>query len=273
MHGKWFAAGALATAGMLALALPARAGDTYRLSIPGRTADAPTLGLVDDGKGADTVSIRGGHGGHGGGHGGGGHGGGHGGFHGFRDFDRGFHGSRDFDRGFHGFRDFDRGFHGFRGYYGGFGFYPSYYSSYYQPYYYSTPSLYYSAPAYSVDPCLYSSVGVSTPALGLSVNVAPTTRRRIVELVAAPAAVQIDDQTFPYDGGPRIPAPMPNADPTPGAPLPLGPVDEHPISLPAKVVSRLVYPAYGEQTTLPTAPRVSDRGVLVKGDPARKLTK
>ncbi len=40
MHGKWFALGApMATAGMLAFALPVRAGDTHRLSMPGRTAD------------------------------------------------------------------------------------------------------------------------------------------------------------------------------------------------------------------------------------------
>ena len=50
-------------------------------------------------------------------------------------------------------------------------------------------------------------------------------------------------------------------------------MDGHSVSLPAKVVSKLTYPAYGERLQLPTAAPVEDRGVLVKVDPARKLTK
>jgi hypothetical protein len=299
MHGKWFAAGVLATAGLLAFALPVRAGDTHRLSIPRGAVETPTLNLVGDGKGADNVDV---------------HRGGsrdfdrgfHGsrnfdrGFHGSRNFDRGFHGSRNFDRGFHGSRDFDRGFGGFRGYYGGYrgyyggygysrgyyggyggygyggygGYSPSYYGSYYQPYYYSTPSVYYySAPSYSIDPYLCPSGGASARVLSLSITVAPTTRRRIVEIVAAPTSVQPDDQTFPYDGGPRTPAPMPKAEPMPDAQPSAAPVDGHSVSLPAKVASKLVYPAYGEQTTLQGTPRLQERGILVKGDPARKPAK
>jgi hypothetical protein len=41
MHGKWFAAGALATAGMLMFALPLRAADTHRLSMPWTKVRAP----------------------------------------------------------------------------------------------------------------------------------------------------------------------------------------------------------------------------------------
>ena len=62
---------------------------------------------------------------------------------------------------------------------------------------------------------------------------------------------------------------MPKAEPTPAAPQ----VDDHSVSLPAKVASKLVYPAYGEQATPPTAPRFQERGVLVKGDPVKKLAK
>jgi hypothetical protein len=299
MHGKWFAAGVLATAGMLAFALPVRAGDTHRLSIPGRTAGAPTLGLVDDGKGADTVNIHGGYGGYHGGHGGyhngyggyhGGYGGYHGGYGGYHNgYSRGYYGGNGYSRGYYGGNGYSRGYYGgygysrgyyggygySRGYYGGYGGYsPSYYGSYYQPYYYSTPSVYYySAPSYSIDPYLCPSGGASARVLSLSITVAPTTRRRIVEIVAAPTSVQPDDQTFPYDGGPRTPAPMPKAEPMPDAQPSAAPVDDHSVSLPAKVASKLVYPAYGEQTTLPGTPRLQERGILVKGDPARKLTK
>jgi hypothetical protein len=161
------------------------------------------------------------------------------------------------------------------GYYGGYGYYPSYsYGSSYQPYYYSTPSVYYySTPSYSSDSFLCPSGGASGRVLSLSITTAPTTRRRMVEIVAAPTPVQPDDQTFPYDGGPRNPAPMPKAEPTPDAQPSAAPLDDHSVSLPAKIASKLVYPAYGEQTTLPGAPRFSERGVLVKGDPAQKLAK
>jgi hypothetical protein len=275
MHGKWFAAGALATAGMLAFALPVRAGDTHRLSMPSRTAG---------GYGGGHGGYGGGRGGYGYGHGGYGHGGygygrsyygGYGrGYGGGYGYNRGY----GYGRGYYGGYGYGRGYYGGygRGYYGGYGYYPSYsYGSYYQPYYYSTPSVYYySTPSYSVDPFLYPSGGASSRVLSLSIAVAPTTRRRIVEIVAAPAPVQPDDQTYPYDGGPRNPAPMPKAEPTSPDALPsAAPVDDHSVSLPAKIASKLVYPAYGEQTTLPGAPRFSERGVLVKGDPARKLAK
>src|SRR4051794_33240838 len=79
MRGTTFAA-ALATGGLLAGAVPARAGDTIRLDLAGSTA---THQLLDEGSGADDIQVaRGGfHGGHSGGHGGfhGGHSGGHGG--------------------------------------------------------------------------------------------------------------------------------------------------------------------------------------------------
>jgi len=251
MHGKWFAAAALATAGMLMFALPVRAGDTHRLSMPSRTADAPTLNLVDNGKGADTVSVhgRGGYGGH--------VGYSHGGYGGFS---HGYYGGYGYSRGYYGG-------YGFRRPYYRFGYYPRYaFGAYYQPYYYAAPSVYYySAPSCSVAPSLYSSVAVSTPVVSLSINAAPASQRRIEELVAAPALVQPDDQTFPYDGGPRNPAPMPKAEPTPSAP----PVDDHSVSLPAKVAGKLVYPAYGEQIV----PRFQERGVLVKGEPIKKLAK
>jgi hypothetical protein len=62
---------------------------------------------------------------------------------------------------------------------------------------------------------------------------------------------------------------MPKAEPAPAAP----PVDDHSVALPAKVASRLVYPAYGEQTVPPSAPHFQERGILVKGEPLKKLAK
>jgi hypothetical protein len=222
--------------------------------------------LVDHGEGADTLSVhgRGGYGGHGGySHGGyGSHGGyyhgGYGGYHGY-------------SRGFYGYGRSYYGGYGFRRPYYGFGFYPGYaFGAYYQPYYYAAPSVYYySAPYCSDGPALYPSVGISTPAVGLSITTAPVRRSRVVELVAAPAPVQSDDQTFPYDGGPRNPAPMPKAEPPPDAP----PVEDHSVSLPAKVAGKLVYPAYGEQIAPPAGPRFQEHGVLVKGEPIKKLAK
>jgi hypothetical protein len=286
MHGKWIAAGALATAGMLALALPVRAGDTQRLSMPSRTAGAPTVGLVDDLKSADTVKVRG-YGGYRGGYGGyhGGYGGYRGGYGGYHGYSHGYYGGyRGYGRSYYGGYGYGRGYYGgYRGYgrsyYGGYGYYPSFaYSGYYQPYYYSTPSVYYdSTPSYYFDPYLCPSAGLSGRVLSLNITTTPTIRRRIVEVVAAPtpgpAPVQSDDQTFPYDGGPRIPAPMPKAEPTPDARPAAPPVDDHSVSLPAKVASRLVYPAYGEQAFPPAAPRFQERGLLVKGDPVKKLAK
>ena len=66
---------------------------------------------------------------------------------------------------------------------------------------------------------------------------------------------------------------MPKADPTPDAQPPAAPGNGVPASLPAKVASKLVYPAYGEQLGLPNGPRFQERGVLVKAEPIKKLSK
>ena len=102
MHGKWFTAGVLATAGMLAWTLPARAADTHKLSMPSRTAGAPTVGLVDDLRTTDAVKVRG-YGGYGGRHGG------YGGYHGYSRGDYGgYHG---YGRGYYGgYHGYDRGY-------------------------------------------------------------------------------------------------------------------------------------------------------------------
>jgi hypothetical protein len=59
-----------------------------------------------------------------------------------------------------------------------------------------------------------------------------------------------DDRTYPYDGGPRAPVPMPKADqetPPPPRPMPPGtiPLEGRTVSLPGK--TQFAYPAYGEE--------------------------
>jgi hypothetical protein len=256
MLRKWFAAGALAAAGVLALASGARAGDVQTLKLTDKT---PTLSLVGDRDDADTVDVRG----HGGFHGGGFHNSFHGGgfhnsFHG--GFNRGFYG---FNRGFYGF---NRGFYGgYRGFYGGYrGFYGGYYNPYYySSYYYAPPVYYYSAPSYYVDPC-YSLGGSYAPTVSLTIDRAPIVGRTIIETdptTPAPPPLPRADDNYPYDGGPRQPVPMPKADPAPIATPPVtAPLEGRAVSLPLKL-PKLPYPAYGESIS------PDDRGAVVKKAP------
>jgi hypothetical protein len=277
MFGRRFAASVLTAAGLLAFALPVHAGGALRLSIPGKAPDAPTLSLVDHGTSAVTTDVhwRGGYGGYHGGYGGyhGGYGGYHGNYGGYHGYRGGYYG------GYHSYRDSYYG--GYRGgYYGrsyGYGYNYGYYPRYYAPSvafyssYYTPPVYYYSAPAYSSDPGLYPSGGASAPVLSLSITAGSMLRRQVVAAESAPLPLELPaqpgEQTFPYDGGPRIPAPMPKAEPAPvGVPS-----DNHAASLPLKVAGKVIYPAYGERAPLPTA--FADDRVVVKGDPATKRTK
>ncbi len=278
MHGKWVSVGALATAGVLFLALPSHAGDTHRLSLPAKGTDAPTLNLVDHGEGAETVSVyRGGGGGYrGGAYRGGGYRGGayYGGYRGGAYYGgyRGYYAGR---RYYGGYRNF--GYYPYyrRPYYA-YGYYPSYYYGssysypyYSTPYYYTAPSVIYTTPSCSVDPPVYPS-GVSVHVLGVGVTVRATARKEVAELIGAPAPVEAGDQTYPYDGGPRIPAPMPKAEPAPDIRPSAPPVDDHSVSLPFKVAGKLIYPAYGDRPAQPSAPRLADHGILVKDDAISK---
>jgi hypothetical protein len=87
-----------------------------------------------------------------------------------------------------------------------------------------------------------------------------------VEIVPRPKPVPTDG-TFPYDGGPRNPPPMPKS----------GPIfNDAPATLPlaGRVVSlpkpKYVYPAYGEKLLLPSN---KDRGntYIIKADSARPV--
>ena len=125
---------------------------------------------------------------------------------------------------------------------------------------------YYSSPTYYSDPCLYPSggVSVSAPYVNLSITRSAVVGDSAAETLPPPLPGSVtpimpppsDLQTFPYDGGPRIPAPMPNADP-PSVPLP---IQAKPAAAPVKMAGRIAYPAYGERLSGPAA----DQTVVVK---------
>jgi hypothetical protein len=237
----WLAVGAL-----LLGSVAAQAGDTIKLALPAST-DVPAVKLGEIGLDADTIDARGG--GHGG-HYGGGHGGHYGGYHGghYGGYHVGHYGGY---RGYYG---------GYRGYYGGYrGYYGAYYRPYfygagyygYQPYYYSS---YYSAPSvYYYSSPVYCPIGLEGASVGTARIMPPADAlnyRPDAEALPLPR----DPGTYPYDGGPRAPVPMPRID-NPGdapparlAPPPTVPLDGRPVSLPGPKATpvKYSYPAYGE---------------------------
>jgi len=217
----------------------------------------------------------GGHGG--GGHGGGGHGGGHGGggfhsssfqnnsfhsnsfhnnsFHSNSFHNNSFHNNSYHNNSFHnGFHNgFHHGFHNRNNFVFGFGwpfwggYYGGYYGGGYYPYNYSYP-VYYDQPYYD-----YSYVPTYS---------APVNYRIITQPGAMPYADGVGgggslqtqpggagytpspDGTYPYDGGPRNPVPMPNTDAAPPAgksATPEGTVVSRTVAK-----SKYAYLAYGE---------------------------
>jgi hypothetical protein len=217
----------LAVAGLFTGAAALRADETVRLVLSADNS-APTVILGKESIEADTLDAR-----WGGGHF---HGGFHGRFHG------GFHGHV-FHRGFHG-HGFSGGFYG-RGFYGGFYAYrPSFVYSY------GGYSSFYYYPSYSCYP-ISQTVTTVTPSVALSIRPAtpimPPADAPPSQLQTLPRPMP-EDGTYPYDGGPRAPVPMPKADPTKGAPQKTVPLEGRPVSLPAeKPVAKYVYRAYGEK--------------------------
>jgi hypothetical protein len=192
---------------------------------------------------------------HNGFHDGGFHNGFHDGFHhGFHDgfhhsfhdgFHHGFHHRFDFDDRFR-FNPFFFGFGspfwgGYYPYYGG-GYYPGYnsYSSYYDPYYaYSYPTTVY-APAVN-----YQIIDPSTTTMpysdGVSDGPPPRTRPR------GPGYTPSPDGTYPYDGGPRNPVPMPKEATDPTATPPSSSVPQEGRTVSRTVAkSKYTFAAYGE---------------------------
>jgi hypothetical protein len=209
MIGKSLAA-ALVAAGALTFAPAARAGDTLRLG--GTTAPTLTLG----------------------------------------------HGSNDaivVDVGHRYYRGHVR-----------YGYYPRVYFSprfyyyprvYYRPYVYAYPRpVVYAAPYVCpiggtfrlVTPVVSLSVNpAARPVVDLSINPVPLPPAGPVETAPAPRAVPGGDPTFPYDGGPANPVPLPRTEAGPtAAPPPTIPLEGRPVSLTTKP-AKLTYPAYGER--------------------------
>jgi hypothetical protein len=171
------------------------------------------------------------------------------------------------------------GYYPYRAYYPGVAFSFSYYRPYvYRPYYSFYYPGYYRPYVYSYVPRYYSSyygfwpIGGDAAAFP-SVTILGGLRLRIdgqeQEEVPIPRATPPADGTYPYDGGPANPVPMPNAEPAPSVvPVrPAVPRDGRAVSLPAQP-SRFAYPAYGEgpvQTSF-----AKERTVLVKDAAAKK---
>lgn len=222
---SWKSLAAAALVAGLCAATSARADNLIKMAVLPAKGDAPaqTLGLKGD---ADTLAVgwRGGY------------------------YRRGYY------RGGYGYYRYPYRYWPRYSFSIGFGYVPPAY--YYAPpvYYYSPPPVYiYSTPAYpspiSLGVETYSSPGgaatysVTRPGAGAPEQVQPPLPRD----GSAPG-------TFPYDGGPDNPVPMPQAD-RPGAPrIRMVPLDELRVSLPAQPAQtkdagkgKYVYPAYGEE--------------------------
>jgi hypothetical protein len=276
---------ALLAAGCLAVAsTTARAdNDTVRLG----SSSSGAVTNPDNGTDTELVVWRGGYrqGGH---------------YGGFRGYGYRGYGYRGYGyRGYgYGYRGYGYGY-GYRGYgYGGYnrpfygsyygGYYPSYYSGYYpgyyggycnQPYYWRIS---YSAPVtyvYNVEDAYVPVTSVYSAPASQAQYVQPRTMpaQQLPAPQVAPAQPN-GNQTFPYDGGPSSPVPLPQvpngSDAGPGAP-PTVPLTGKIVSLPrettagstqytlvssaaqqaaaapAAAPSSYTYPAYGEQSLPP----------------------
>jgi hypothetical protein len=271
------AASLLAAAVLVVGAQPTRAGDTIRLNIAANNTPTLTLAGTPADADADTIDVRGG-GGRGGGGGirGGFYGGGRGGYGGYRG---GFYGGYRGGYGGYGYRGF--GYAGYRGYgygwggyrgwggygWGGWGGWGGLYTPYYYPYYYGSPIIYTSPVYYS--PISTSSLTVTPPiSLGIGANQPGGNSLNAVPPGFNPYDQQQPpmqgDPTFPYDGGPRLPVPMPKTNEVGAPPAPTGspapprlPLEGRTVSLPAQQKPQFTYPAYGDKVRDTTPDRTT----------------
>jgi len=262
MYAKRLVIGLLALTAIAFLASSASAADTIRLGQPG-AATAPTVNLkaTPDDLAADTIEAgyRYGRGFVGYGRGFGGYGRGYGGY------GRGYATTLPAYRYGYGYRNY--GYGGWYGYRNGYGYRPYYWGAgYYRPYFwpraYYAPSYYYYYPSYSgyyYYPSTYyypiarvvtaPSVGLdyqsSSPGYALPSPVPEGTN-------PTPVPPPGGNGTYPYDGGPRAPVPMPPADDTSVQSLRLTKpalVEDLVVTMPGKATGKWNYPAYGETPT------------------------
>ena len=278
IRNHWGAA-LLAAAGALLAGGTVRAGDTVRLVLdPADSAPTKTLGGADA-RDADTVAV--GHHYHGGYH----HGGWgghyhHGGWGGYRGY---------YGLGYGGYRPWYG--YGYRGWYGGYrpwygygyrwagfglgiaalatGWYPGYYSGWYPGYYGYGYPLYDSSYCYPSTTILDETIVYPSPS---TLRVVPPAAAPVMPPAAsetAPLPREVPaDGTFPYDGGPRPPAPKAVPAPT-AAPAGRGKIEGRQVSLPARP-KKLTYPAYGEEPRErpQRVPFAADRTLLILNSPA-----
>ncbi len=146
-----------------------------------------------------------------------------------------------------------------------YGYYPRYYSYYYPRYYYPRYAYgyaysYYRPYGYYAPGVIYRPAPCFSP-ISISVNPMPYAvmlpgRARISvqfgspEVLPAPQSAP-DNGTYPYDGGPRTPVPLPKADPGPGVVPPVATIVEGRVISLATKPAKYAYPAYGEQPGKP----------------------
>jgi hypothetical protein len=264
MLSKYLAAGVLMLAA-LALAGTAGAEDPVRLALPGSDQES-TLNLkgTDKDLDADTIDVqRGGRGGSRGGYGGGFRGGYRGGYAsrgyrggfygGYRGFSgyRGYYGYRNYGyRSYgYGYRSYAYGYGGYGGYGYGYRYYPRYSYGYSPRYYYGIS---YGDPAYVVYADIPSTGGTVIPTLPPALDVIPTPSYDGPSVPSTPAP-SAEPGTYPYNGGPKIPVPLPRAEEKEARLLPRGPalLEDVVVDLP-ETTGKWTYPAYGEKPTRST---------------------
>jgi len=220
---------------------------------------------------------------------------------------RGYYGGyRGYYGGYGGYYGGYRGYYGggyYSGYGGGYGggyYRPSYYYGYRPSYYYGYSSYYpsyYSYPSYYYQPYYYPSYSYYSPyyyPISLKVTTSPSVcvpggsyqpypqmdplpnqtiqpNQQSQPLPSGPSAKPNlpNDGTYPYDGGPSNPVPMPKVEPTPNNPqsAPMkgfAPGEGRLISLPMAASAptpKYTYPAYGDQKKVTGT---EDRGLTIK---------
>jgi hypothetical protein len=282
MLSKRLAFGLALGVGLALAGTASAADDVIRLALPNKSADVLTLGATASDLDADVLNVARGYGGYRGGYGGyrGGYGGYRGGYAGYRGGYAGYRGGYyggyrgGYRGGYGGYRY--GGYYGYGGYryrgYGYGGYYPYYGYAYYPSYSYYYPSYSYYSPGYSYDPYSYGDyqgiadngvvVRPSASVPYYSQSRTYNSQPRLETLpnpYPSPAPQQMpraDEGTFPYDGGPKDPVPMPqSSEEVKPTVIPYGKLypNETLVSLKPKAEEKTSgkwnYPAYGEKPT------------------------
>jgi hypothetical protein len=250
---------ALAVALMLAGTGKSQAQDTIRL---GGTGDAAVQSLEFDGQ-ADTEQVYWRGGGYRGGYRGGFYRGGfYGGYRG------GYYGG--YRGGF--YRPYIyRPYFAYRPFYRPFGY--GYGYGYYSPSYSYAPSYDYGSPAYSyyVNPCATDAPNIpNATVLGSS-----SYAQGPVFQTPSKSSPEYGNGTYPYDGGPGQPMPLPAADgpaPTFQQKRPTVPLDGKQVSIPGKA-AKYTYPAYGETVPQPSPTPPQATPLRVVSNPAAQTVR